>query len=339
MSHVTINVEQFRRALAANIAAGVPTLVFAHPGIGKTEASEGVCAQFKDRFPGGCFTLSTTDFTSLDLGGLWAVEDGKTVRRPVDFIPLDKPVFILIDEFADCPAHEQSGWYRLANNHTLGNAKLAPGSYVCVASNRPRDNAAANEVSSAFKGRCSIFELRADWKVTLNYGNAHQWAPTILGFIRCFGQEVIDNGFDPNCEYAGCTPRDFDHLARLERAGVISRKDPELALAQCVSKLGPNVGAKYYAFRSIEIPDVDQVYNTPKTAVIPESIETQCSYAAAIVGGATPATWDNIVTYALRCDRVLGNGICFDLAKRHPEFKKSPAFTRAAVAYIDLYTA
>ena len=335
-SVASVTIQQFGKALAGNIIADVPTMVKSHPGIGKTTGCQWVYSKMVDRFPGGFHCLSTTDYTSLDIGGLWSVDQGRTVRNPVGFIPLDQPVFILIDEFGDCPAHEQSGWYRLANNHVLGDRKLCKGSYVAIATNRSQDNAAANEVSSAMVGRCSVLNLRADWQSTVDYANEQKWFPSIIGFLRAFGEDAIDNGFNPDSEFCGSTPRDFEHLNRMETAKVISSKDADLAMAQIVSKLDYDIGSRYFAFRSIKLPSVQNVFDNPKTAEIPDEIQTQCAFAAALVGATKPENYSAFVEYALRCDRVLGYSLCWDLAKQQPTFQKSPQFTIVATTFMEL---
>lgn len=333
---ISVTIQQFRKALFGNVVAGVPTLVLSHPGIGKSTVCEQVWEQLQASFPGGFYVLSTTDYTSLDIGGLWEVENGKTVRRPVELIPLDRPVMILVDEFGDCPAHEQSGWYRLVNNHVLGDKKLCEGSYVVVASNRSSDNAAANEISSAMKGRCAIFNLRADWKCTVDYANEKHWSPMVIAFLRVFGEQAIDNGFNADDEFCGCTPRDWEHLNRLEVANVISKKDSELAIAQITSKLGSDMGARYFAFRSIKLPNVQTVFDNPATATIPDDIQTQCAFAAAIVAACKPEHYQAFVEYAFRCDRVMGFGLCWDLAKQQPNFKATPQFVAVAKTFREL---
>jgi hypothetical protein len=334
----SIKISSLRNVLRANIHCNISTTLRSHPGIGKSEIAEQTYQDFaaKGRFSGGFFTFSTTEFNAIELGGLWHVVDGKTIRCPIGMIPLDKPVFILIDEFADCPQHEQSGWYQLANNHMIGGHKLCKGSYVMSATNRPEDNAAAGEISTAFKSRNSVVDLRADWECTVAYGVEQGWHSTILWFIRAFGRDVIDNGFDANCSYAGSTPRDFEHLNRLEVAGLISKKDIEASTMQVVSFLGTKSGYRYHAFRSMPMPDTTPVFKNPATAEIPDRVEDQMILGAAIIGAATPANFQAIATYALRCNRVMGFGLCYDLSHKLPAFKDSPAFTPCALAYMDL---
>ena len=55
----SVTIQQFGKALAGNIIAGVPTMVKSHPGIGKTTGCEWVFNKLASKFPGGFHVLST----------------------------------------------------------------------------------------------------------------------------------------------------------------------------------------------------------------------------------------------------------------------------------------
>ncbi len=333
----TATISQVKKILGANVVCNVPTLLFGQPGLGKTTIVEALGRAFADRFTGGVYVLSTRENNPIDLAGLYHVEDGKTQRAASGRIPLDKPVLILIDELGDCVSFEQSAWYRLINDHTLGEHKLADGSYVCAASNRPEDSAAAREISTALKGRCLCVTLQACYQTLLQFGYSRAWDSKLLGFIRAFGETAVNDGFDPDDSYAGATPRDYERLNRLESAAQISA-DPTIAELQCVGCLGQDVGAKYLAFREIETPDPQLVLQSPDSAPVPSKVEEQCCYAAAIIGACEDnhAQFANVVTYAERTDRVSGFGLVWDLRAKFPSFRSSPAWADAVAAFQDL---
>lgn len=330
------NIEQLARILYGNITADVPTLLFGQPGLGKTSVVEQLAEKLASRFTGGCIVLSTTEENPIDAAGLWEVQDGKTVRVPSAHIPLDKPVLILIDEFADCPVYEQSAWYRLLLSQQLGQHKLAPGSYVCAATNRPEDNAAAREVSKAAIGRCCCVTLRADYESLLKFGYKNNWHSTVLGFVRAYGTEVIDAGFNPECPYGGSTPRDFSRLNALESAGLIS-SDDDTAILQIVGNIGPDAGSRYLAFRQLELPSVDDVFKSPTTAEVDLTSDKIFAYSAAITSAAKPENYPAVIDYCLRLPRVAGFGLAWDLlAKDKVGVTKSPAFSKLAIEYSEL---
>lgn len=335
---ITATMSQFAQILAANIVADIATMALAQPGIGKTTIARDICKapQFAPRFTGGCFILSTTEYNPIDLGGLYRVDEyGRTTRCPWASIPLDKPVFILIDEFADCPAHEQSGWYRLLLERTIGESKLAPGSYVCAAANRPDDSAAAREISTAAKDRCCCVTLRADSRSVLDYAIKQNWHDKIRGFIAAY-PAVIDDGFNPDDAYCGSTPRSFERLNKLETMGLIS-SNFDIGLLQIAGNIGQTAGYKYAAFRQLSIPSPQHVFDNPKSAPIPDDREMIFAYTAAIVGAATAAHFDSVTDYALRLDRISGFALVWDMKRKFASYQKSTAATRAVEVYQDLF--
>lgn len=329
-------IAQFAKILAANIQANIPTMVFGQPGLGKTETAQAIAAKFASRFTGGCFVISTTEYNPIDLAGLYKVDEyGCTTRCPSTLIPLDKPVLILIDEFGDCPAYEQSGWYRLLHNQTLGESKLAEGSYVCAATNRPEDNAASREVSTAAKGRCCCVTLRADATSVREYAIKRDWSPIVTSFIAAY-PNVIDEGFNPDDFCGGSTPRDFERLNRLEKANLIS-SNYDIALLQIIGNIGSDAGHKYAAFRKLQLPAVSHVFDNPKHAPILDSREMQFAYCAAVIGAATAANFESVTEYALRLDRVSGFAMFWDLKTKFASYKSSAPATRAIAVYSELF--
>jgi hypothetical protein len=336
---IEATIQQAGKILYGNILADIPTLFLAQPGVGKTSILKQVGKLLAQRFPGGIYVWSTREFNPIDLAGLYLVDQTNwtTKRAPSDLLPYDKPVLILIDELGDCLAFEQSSWYRLILEHTLGAQQLAPGSYVCAASNRPEDNAASNDLSSAIYGRCCCVTIRADWQSLKTYAIRNNWHPTVAAFIGAFGQEVVNDGFSSDLPYAGSTPRDFERLNKLESGKHIST-DPEIALLQIVGNIDHNAGQRYFAFRQLSVPDPALVFSDPATAPILDSMESQALYCSTIVATcpSTHASYQAVTDYALRLNRVAGASLCFDLSTAFKDYKTTPAFALAATKFHNL---
>lgn len=338
METPSVNISELQSLILANMTVGIPTGIFGQVGVGKTAIIEQIASMIGMEYR----IVSVSDFNPIEIAGLWGVVDGKTLRFPTDIIPFDRPVFVLVDELGDCPAHEQSTWYRFVKEQMLGNMPLTAGSYVCFATNRPEDNAAARELSSAMKDRACCVTLRADWRCTVKHAISTGWNQKVVAFVKAFGQEVVDEGFDPDgCPYAGCTPRGLERLSKLENANAISKKNPALALAQCVGNIGISAGAKYASFRLTEIDDPQLVFVDPKTAPIYSNsdIAKACCYCAAVIGCCedNELHFSRVADYALRNHRVIGCGLFNDLASKYRSFRSSPSFARLAAEYGELY--
>jgi energy-coupling factor transporter ATP-binding protein EcfA2 len=330
---------QAGKILYGNILADIPTLLLGHPGLGKTTILRQLGKVLAERFTGGVYVLSTREFNPIDLAGLWLVDQTTwtTKRAPSDVLPYDKPVLILVDELGDALSFEQSSWYRLVLEHTLGNQQLAPGSYVACASNRPEDSAASNELSSALYGRCCCVTIRADFGALKSYAIKNNWNPTLIGFIGAFGSDYVDNGFNSDLPYCGSTPRDFERLNRLEAGKHIS-SDNEIALLQIVGNIDHVAGEKYFAFRQLAVPSAELVLQDPASAPILDSMEKQSLYGACVIAACPQEhkAYQAVTTYALRLNRVAGIALCFDLATRFKDYKQTSAFAQAATAFHEL---
>jgi hypothetical protein len=157
----------------------------------------------------------------------------------------------------------------------------------------------------------------------------------VCGFIAAY-PKVIEEGFSADDAYAGCTPRDFERLSRLEKAGAVS-SNYDIALLQIIGNIGSSAGYKYVAFRQLDLPAVSHVLDNPQTAPILDEQEKQFAYSAAIIGAAEPQHFENITAYALRLNRVNGFAMCWDLRKKFKSYESSTAAVKAADAYQDLF--
>lgn len=335
---VTATIKQAFKLLLANIKADVPTVLFGQPGAGKTSIGMQAFEKVNSVRPyyAALYVWSTTNRNAIDLGGLYRVntETGKTERCPISELVLDKPVFVIIDELGDCPAFEQSSYYRTFLEREVGDKKLCAGSYVMGCTNRPDDNAAARELSAAIKGRGMCITIRVDRRSTLEFAIDNSWSDTLRGFIAACGSEYLESGFDPDAPYAGCTPRDLGNLHKLEKSGVLFA-DLELAELQIIGCLDHRAGKAYLAFRQLQIPAPQLVFDTPKTAPLLDG-GIQFAYQAAIVGNAIEANLPNVLLYALRLNRVDGCSLCWELKRKFPQVVKLAKWVDVCLAYQDL---
>ena len=344
---ITINqaLDVLLQAIRVELETGYPQPCYfiSEPGAGKTTLAhlghEIITGDYPELFSGGVFVWSTSENNAIDKGGLYKVVEIegelRTIRAPISEFDWSKPVMILIDEFSNCPKHEQGGWYRLFLERTLGEHKLAPGSYVFAAGNRVEDNAAAREVSTAIKGRCQCYTIRADWKSTHKFAIANNWDERLTAFIRAYGPEFIDDGFDPEAPYAGSTGRDFDRLNAMEKAGGII---DDVALQQCVSCIDHQAGERYAAFRKLTVPNPSLVFDDPENAPIPEDPSELFLYTALVASACDASNKQSkaCFEYSKRLGRTFGFGLMWDVKARHPKVAKRDVWVDVVLEYQDL---
>ena len=332
---IVATAKELKVVLITCVQNGKAVLIYGAPGCGKTTIATQVHKLYADYYTGGIYVWSTATRNAIDLGGLYRVVDGKTVRCPISEVPYDKPVFILVDELGDCSKAEQSGFYRLVNDKELGDKKLFPGSYVCCASNREDDGASAKPISTALKKRCCCVTLVADQESVLEYGYATNWNAITLGFIRAYPESVND-AFNADTIYGGSTPRSLEQLSDIENSGDMPT-NPKIAEIIVVGFIDHDLGSKYMAFRNLKTPDAKLVFDNYKTAPVLDGC-MQLAYHAQIVSQATVADLRSVVRYALLLGRVDGCSLASDLKLKFGKatVEKVAEWTDVVVKYAQL---
>lgn len=348
-----VNVAEAGRIMSANfVSAGIGTFLEGNPGIGKTSIAKQVFERLNKVIADDgkplleeLFIFGTNEISPLDLGGLYHVDiqSGVTKRYPLQQVPMDKRVFIFIDELGDCPEHEQSGWYALALDHRLGTHKLKEGSLVCGATNPVGSTAAAREVSTALKDRVCWLQVRADYRCLIRYAIKNGWSERVVGFLMHMGPEVVDRGFDRNDPVCGSTPRGWERVSRLEKGNGLVKG---LEMQQLAGNIGEAAASKYLAFRSIELPDPMLPFKDPKKAPLfdsgdPDDEAKKFAYLAAVYSKADPkkpSHLEALVNYFMRFD---GPTAVFALSDLRPIFGevmlvRSDAYAEAVVKYREL---
>ncbi|GIW89656.1 MAG: hypothetical protein KatS3mg109_0088 [Pirellulaceae bacterium] len=352
----SVTIEQAARIMLHNCMAGIGTFLIGTPGIGKTSVFEQVCKVLEEKkrkdgspFIEGHVVFSTTEMTSIDLGGLYHADaaSGRTRRFPLETIDIEKRLGVFIDELADCPPHEQSGWYALANDHRIGTKKLAEGSFVCGAANPVGSTTAAREISSALKDRACVLHVRPDYRSVVRHALKRGWSDRVVGFLMHLGADVIDNGFDRNDPVGGSTPRGWERVSVSEKTGALVE---DLAVHQVAGNVGYAAAEKYIAFRDLDIPDVKLVFKNPHTAPIfaggdADSEAIKFAYVSAVMVQADikdKGQCESVIRYLMRLDRPTAVLTIQDFAMRRMGAAKAvllDAYKDALNEYKDLAVA
>jgi len=334
-----LNPRQAGNALASILKAnrlsiqrgGIPlvALLIGLPGTGKTS----ICKQVAKLLGyDGVIIVTPTTYNSFDLRGLPHVTaDLKTVFAASNVLPTSGKWLIVVDELADCPLHEQSGFYQLFLERKLGEWNCPPESDIVGASNDDTMGACANPLSTALKTRCVIINVKGCAEITVSYGIRQQWHPTVLGFIR-FCPEVV-SGFDPDDYAGGSTGRGLEHLSALESSGF--PECPTTAKAMICGAIGNEYGNRYFAFRALKIPDPSEIFRNPEKCEIPtEQDKLQFFLTLAATRCETLPNLATAYQFAKRLDRVSRCGFMVDCIRfdkqRHTGRGESP-FKQSAI--------
>lgn len=325
-----------KSSIAARKSGGfatVPLLVGA-PGVGKTSIARQMARVLGYE---GLIVITPTMHTSLDLRGLPYVADNETRFAASQVLPKDKDAkfLILVDELADCPIHEQSGFYQLLLDRKMGEYTLPEGCDVIGATNDETHGACANPLSSAIKTRVCVINVKSDLEQSIKYALNNQWHPTVIGFMRFCGQELLD-GFNPNDFAGGSTGRGLEQLSNVEKSEFPS----DLTIGEAVAQglIGSEYGTKYATYRMLDIPSVQDVFDNPAKADVPEKdtgkLFAYCSMIATSCD--TPEKYRAVEKYAARLGRVDRIGLMADCARAFPNLKSTSTFATFAAENQDL---
>lgn len=280
-----------------------PVLLIGAPGIGKSALARELATRLK--LP--LIDLRITYMEPPDMLGLYDTRDGRTVRCPPDWVPTKEPALVFLDELTAAPMAMQVACYQVLLDRRIGDACLAPGSYIMAAGNRIEDRAAAQRMSTALNNRVSHIEMRADPEQWLSeFFWAHplvSTCPEVIAvgqFLEWQRQSL--HVFDPNSKEAAFpSPRTWEMVMRI-LATDRPRDSKDRAIRQTI---GQGVGGMFVSFRDMmhDIPSIDQILNDPGRAPIPDNMSARMATCASLAQVAKHNNVDAIFRYLDRMDR------------------------------------
>lgn len=321
-----------KSSIAARKAGRMATvpLMIGLPGVGKTSIARQLQKALKYD---GLIVVTPTLHTTLDLRGLPYVhtgENGQETRFAASqILPKSGRWLVLVDELADCPLHEQSGFYQLLLDRRMGEYTLPPDCDVIGATNDETMGACANPLSTAIKTRVAPVYVYPDLEQSIKHALENGWDYRVIGFIRVH-PEVL-TGFNADDYAGGSTPRGLEQLSMLEQSGGFDLPavagDNSIQTALACSLLGTDHGYRYSVYRQLVMPNLETVFTDPDKAELPADPGIRFAFSAQIaLATRTPKQFDQAIKYAARMDRVDNVGLVADIIRARPEFKESATF-------------
>ena len=330
-----------RAARAKGTDINTVPLMIGQPGIGKTAIARQIA---KKLGYDGTIVITPTIYNIFDLRGLpvatGSLETGNlsTVFAASKILPEGGKWLVLIDELADIPLHEQSGFYQLFLERRVGDYVLPDSCDVVGATNDETHGACANPLSSAIKTRVAAVHVQPDVDQSVKYAVDNGWNPRVVAFIKAQPDCLL--GFDKDDFAGGCTPRGLEQLSNLENESM-----PEEAIlvdALCQGHIGKDFGMRYSIFRSLKVPSVEEVFNNPATATIPAELHERFLYCCMLMNAVDVAKdgtkkMEKVLDYAKRLDKVEAVGLVMDCCRKNSvALQKSTVMKRVADEYGEL---
>jgi len=282
--------------LKANAIAGIPSMIWGGPGIGKSELVYEVAQQLNAKL----FEIRANLFDPVDVrGGLKVVEMSDGTYRTKYGVPEDYPdtnyqgaVIIFIDELSTAPKATQNSLLQLLTMGKIGTYETPPNTIFIAAGNRAIDRAAVHEMPTPVKNRFSHFTLEAnidDWVAWALKNNVDE---SIVSFLRYRPGLLSDADATQN---AFPTPRAWAYVDR--KLPFI--KDEFYGVASVV---GDGAAGEYLAFKAIyqDVPDIDDILAKPTTTKVPTGTSVLYAICGALTSRVDATNFEQIMKYAKR---------------------------------------
>lgn len=245
---------QVSKALDSLIAIKQPTMIWGPPGAGKSN----VVAQASQRYGGGFIDLRLPLLDSVDLRGIPAIIDGKTVWLTPAFFPMAGHGVLFLDELPQAMPIVQSAASQLILDRKIGEYTLPDGWAVIAAGNRDGDRAATNRMPSHIANRFTHLNFEVDSNDWCDWADSNGVHPMITAFIQ-FRPELLHK-FDPQ-QKAFSTPRSWGFVSKILDAGTVDECLHEVV----AGTVGEGAAIEFSAFIRVfrELPDYADIIKRP----------------------------------------------------------------------------
>ena len=278
-----MNIKESMRLMKLGMKADVPYLLVGHSGIGKTQITEQIA---KEVFPNHEFVTvvgsvqDAGDFagipSSITLEQLLGESKKKVQRvtswaRP-EWMPVDKPCIIFLDELNNAPQDVESALLKLVLEKKIHTHSLHPDSYICAAINpATAEYTTANVMSSALVKRFMVIPFEPQNEEFLEWAESSKRIhPDLVKFFK-FRPDLTgtEKKLETTLHMEPC-PRMLEMLSKLytviDKEG--SKNDRNLLSNLFMSTLGVQVAGTFLSWLdSQEKPlSFDEVISDPKVA-------------------------------------------------------------------------
>lgn len=283
--------------ILANMQAGINTMIWGGPGIGKSELPVQVAEEVNQPLR----DFRSNLFDPVDVRGVPYVAKLKDSNRRFtrwavpDIFPIeerDGPQGIfLMDELPTAPPATQNAFLQLLITREVGDYKIPDGWSIIAAGNRLTDSAAVYQMPSPVRNRLLHYELEPnidDWCAWASSNGIHQ---SLISFLRYRPGLLYSFNAD---DYAFPTPRSWVFVdKRLQ----LSNVDEETLFYGVSAAVGDGPAGEYVAFRQIyqSLPDIDNLIANPHTYKKDDNPAIMYALSGALAARAEDSKMDNIL--------------------------------------------
>lgn len=342
LSSLSIEVKpsQAKQILLAYIAAGIPTMIWGPPAIGKSSMVNQTIDElgyFNAKLP------RAIELDPVDLKGVPEILDGRTRFAPPYFLPgaNDRPTAMFFDELNAGTRAVQSALLGLFLERRLGEFTLDAKHMIVAAGNRDSDGAHTEKLITPMKSRMGHINMKPDledWtRIALGGKPAVStvapsvpfapipWSgiyqPEVVAFCR-FRRNLF-YAFDKDSQTYP-SPRTWEFVSRVLEQGL----PPRLERQAIAGLVGHAAAVEFCAFLGVwrELPDSDETLRDPTGAPIPVHPSVMFAHLSALARAVTVATADNLFAYASRLSDSFSVVLVRDAIARCPAIQNGTGF-------------
>jgi len=261
-------------------------------GIGKTTFVQ----DFTDLQGRKLVDVRASQLDPVDVRGL-PITDAEYVRWLIpNFLHqlTDKHVLFL-DELNLASPSTQSAFYSLIQERKLGDYTAPEGLWIIAAGNREQDGCGVTKLKAALSDRFEHIDVEFDLESWTEW--ARQSGVNPLAIAASQWKPELVNDFDPKARVSP-TPRSFVRASRY----IDAPKEVEFDLIQ--GSLGEGAALTLEGFIKIarSLGDPKDIFEKPKTAEVPEDIDTKWALIGVLSREVNEDRFSNIITYLKRWD-------------------------------------
>lgn len=300
--------------IAVGAQAGIPTLVWGAPGVGKTSYVNALAAALG--VP--CETVIASIREPSDFSGLPVIADGGVRFAPpawaVRLAAAGKGL-VFFDEISTAAPAVQAGLLRVILDRVVGDLALPPGVHMLGAANPPEQAAGGWDLSAPLANRfCHVtWNLAADvwvdgmlqgWPVPTVRRVPETWElgvpqerGLVASFVRVRPTHLLAVPKDVSeAGRAWPSPRTWDMAARLAAACGAAGVSGEVTMLGVAGCVGAGAATEFFAWRrDLDLPDPEALLAEPTKFKLPKRGDQQFAVLASVAAAAgrqlTPERW------------------------------------------------
>ena len=285
-----------------NMRAGINTMIWGGPGIGKSEIPQ----QVADSLGMNLIDFRANLFDPVDVRGVPHImqekETGKRFTRWAvpDVFPIKSrdgdTGMMFIDELPTAPPATQNAFLQLLLTRRIGDYELPSGWSMLAAGNRLTDAAAVYQMPSPVRNRLAHYELEANIDDWVSWAYANNVSPEVIGFLQYRPNLLYSFSAD---EYAFPTPRAWAFVNKKLRVQP-DNVDHDSLFFGISSIVGDGPAGEFLAYKEIsdKLPDIDKLLEDPSAYKKDDNPAVLYALSSAVAARAVDNKMENIMKLA-----------------------------------------